>query len=147
MLTIPSSIHFFLLYQLPYFDSFLKWTTKCSRVQNLEPSLPGSGVRNASVMQSQSWLFTLWCSSNRTPISDLVGKPMGNKISTATPSTASAGIDSYVSELGDIQYERRQVITNYTRKLLRQALTTQTLTTALEVHVSWKLFVVFTKTA
>jgi len=31
---------------------------------------------------------------------------MGNKISTATPSTASAGIDSYVSELGDIQYER-----------------------------------------
>lgn len=34
---------------------------------------------------------------------------MGNKISTATPSTASAGIDSYVSELGDIQYERRQV--------------------------------------
>lgn len=50
--------------------------------------------------------------SNRTPISDLVGKPMGNKISTATPSTASAGIDSYVSELGDIQYERRQVITN-----------------------------------
>lgn len=61
---------------------------------------------------------------------------MGNKISTATPSTASAGIDSYVSELGDIQYERRQVITNYTRKLLRQALTTQTLTTALEVHVS-----------
>ncbi|KAH8550281.1 hypothetical protein BGW37DRAFT_79383 [Umbelopsis sp. PMI_123] len=44
--------------------------------------------------------------SNRTPISDLVGYPMGNKISTATPSTASAGIDSYVSELGDIQYER-----------------------------------------
>jgi hypothetical protein len=60
---------------------------------------------------------------------------MGNKISTATPSTASAGIDSYVSELGDIQYERRQVITKYTRKLLRQALTMQTLTTALEVHV------------
>jgi hypothetical protein len=60
---------------------------------------------------------------------------MGNKISTATPSTASAGIDSYVSELGDIQYERRQVIVKYSRKLLRQALTRQILTTALEVHV------------
>ncbi|KAF9586481.1 Serine/threonine-protein kinase [Lunasporangiospora selenospora] len=34
---------------------------------------------------------------------------MGNSLSTVTPSTATAGIDSYVSELGDIHYEKRQV--------------------------------------
>ncbi|RUS35034.1 hypothetical protein BC938DRAFT_476587 [Jimgerdemannia flammicorona] len=31
---------------------------------------------------------------------------MGNKVSSATHSTATAGIDSYVAELGDITYER-----------------------------------------
>ncbi|KAF9204954.1 Serine/threonine-protein kinase [Haplosporangium sp. Z 27] len=33
---------------------------------------------------------------------------MGNSVSTVTPSAATAGIDSYVSELGDIHYEKRQ---------------------------------------
>jgi len=32
---------------------------------------------------------------------------MGNSVSTVTPSAATAGIDSYVSELGDIHYEKR----------------------------------------
>ncbi|KAF9937293.1 Serine/threonine-protein kinase [Mortierella alpina] len=31
---------------------------------------------------------------------------MGNSVSTVTPSAATAGIDSYVSELGDIHYEK-----------------------------------------
>ncbi|KAF9971093.1 Serine/threonine-protein kinase, partial [Actinomortierella ambigua] len=31
---------------------------------------------------------------------------MGNAVSTVTPSAATAGIDSYVSELGDIHYEK-----------------------------------------
>ncbi|KAF9128186.1 Serine/threonine-protein kinase [Mortierella sp. 14UC] len=34
---------------------------------------------------------------------------MGNSVSTVTPSAATAGIDSYVSELGDIHYDKRQV--------------------------------------
>jgi phosphoinositide-3-kinase regulatory subunit 4 len=33
---------------------------------------------------------------------------MGNSVSTVTPSAATAGIDSYVSELGDIHYDKRQ---------------------------------------
>jgi len=68
---------------------------------------------------------------------------MGNKISTVTPSTASAGIDSYVSELGDIQYERRQVIANTTGIHLRQTGTDNVsiFDLVLEVHDLWKLSV------
>ncbi|RUS22693.1 hypothetical protein BC937DRAFT_87736 [Endogone sp. FLAS-F59071] len=44
---------------------------------------------------------------------------MGNKVSSATPSTATAGIDSYVAELGDIQYEKRTLReSNYSESIV-----------------------------
>jgi len=32
---------------------------------------------------------------------------MGGNLSTITPSSTTAAVDSYVAELGDVQYEKR----------------------------------------
>jgi hypothetical protein len=35
---------------------------------------------------------------------------MGGSISTITPSSSTAAVDSYVAELGDVHYEKRYLL-------------------------------------